>query len=101
MKELFIDACVREDSRTRTLCRAYMDGYWAGKETEIRKRELNQEPLVPLNRERLRQRDRDIAAGSFAPEKYRYAIEFAEAEEILVGAPYWDCSFPALPVKKL
>ncbi len=96
MKVLFVDACVRKDSRTRTLCQAYMDACWGGQGTEIKKRELAQEPLVPLNRERLEQRDRDIAAGRFSLEKYRYAREFAEAEEILVGAPYWDCSFPAL-----
>ena len=29
-------------------------------------------------------------------EAYRYAREFAEADEILIGAPYWDCSFPAV-----
>ena len=29
-------------------------------------------------------------------EAYRYAREFAKADEVLIGAPYWDCSFPAI-----
>ena len=96
MKALFVDACVREQSRTRTLCEAYMRKRWTEPDAEIRRLELCHEELLPLNGERLRRRDSDIAAGNFASEDYRYAREFAEAEEILIGAPYWDCSFPAL-----
>lgn len=96
MKALFVDACVREQSRTRTLCEAYMQKHWTEPGTEVRKLELCHEDLQPLNGERLQQRDRDIAAGDFSSEEYRYARVFADAEEILIGAPYWDCSFPAL-----
>ncbi len=95
MKALFVDACVREHSRTRTLCEAYMRTHWEERDVDIQKLELEKEPLVPLDRERLLKRDSDIAAGNFLSEEYRYAREFAGADEILIGAPYWDCSIPA------
>lgn len=96
MKALFVDACIRENSRTRTLCKAYMQANWNGEGTDLKILELLKEPLVPLDKERLLQRDRDLAKGNLASPSYRYAREFAQADEILIGAPYWDCSFPAL-----
>ncbi len=96
MKALFINACVREDSRTRELCEVYIRKHWTDPETEITTRELEREEILPLNRERLLRRDQDIAEGNLASADYHYAREFAAAEEILIGAPYWDCSFPAL-----
>lgn len=96
MNTLFINACIRENSRTRLLCEAYIRAHWTGQDIEMKERELYRELLLPLDREGLIQREKDIAAGNFSAQEYRYAIEFAGADEILIGAPYWDCSFPAL-----
>lgn len=96
MNALFVNACVREASRTGRLCEAYIKEHWSGQDTVVKEVELIKEPLLPLNRERLLQRDRDIADGNLSGAAYRYAREFAGAQEILIGAPYWDCSFPAL-----
>ena len=60
MSVLFVDACVRENSRTRELCDAYMRTHWLPSGMDIKKRKLYREPLVPLDGERLLQRDRDI-----------------------------------------
>lgn len=96
MNALFINACIRENSRTRSLCEAYMGARWTDQDIEMKERKLIEEPLTPLDREGLIRREKDTAAGDFSAPEYRYAMEFAGADEILIGAPYWDCSFPAL-----
>ena len=96
MNALFVNACVREGSRKKVLCDAYTRKYWSGPNVAVRERKVCGEPLVPLDAAGLLRRDRDIASGTLSGEDYRLAREFAGADEILIGAPYWDCSFPAL-----
>lgn len=62
----------------------------------MRELEVYKEPLVPLDGKDLLKRDGDIASGNLSGEDYRLARDFAKADEILIGAPYWDCSFPAV-----
>lgn len=98
MNALFVNACLRDGSRTKRLCEAYRQKYWQAPDVDVKELELRKEPPVPLDAEGLLKRDRDIAAGELSGEDYRLAGEFAGAGEILIGAPYWDCSFPA-PLK--
>ena len=44
----------------------------------------------------MNERDALIAGAQWDSELFRHAREFAQADKILVGAPYWDLSFPAL-----
>lgn len=94
MKTLFINACVREESRTLQLCREYMKRHWE-KET-VKEVPLKDSLLTPVNEAMLLQRDADISVGDFSSSRYDWAKDFAEADEILIGAPYWDCSFPSM-----
>lgn len=96
MNALFVNACMRENSRTKVLCEAYIRTRWKNPDMDIKELELYKEFLIPLDRERLLRRERDIADANLLAAEYRYAREFAAADEILIGAPYWDCSFPAL-----
>ena len=96
MNALFVNACVRDGSRTKRLCDAYMRKYWLGRGVDAQELEICKEPLVPLDEEGLFRRDNDIASGALSGEDYRLARGFAKADEILIGAPYWDCSFPAV-----
>ena len=89
---LFIDACVRPDSRTRLLAEhvlSRLDG-------QVHLCDLAQEPLLPLNAERLAKRDALLAAGCFDDPIYRWARDLAAADTVVIAAPYWDLSFPAL-----
>lgn len=91
MSILFINACIREGSRTLVLANHVMKDM-IGEITEVN---LNLEDIEPLNTERLETRERLIREGKFDDPMFRYAKQFAEAEEIVIAAPFWDLSFPA------
>ena len=92
MAILLINACVREDSRTLVLTKEVMKNT-AGEVTELN---LSCEEIFPLDRETLAKRERLVRAGEFDDPMFRYAKQFAEAEEIVIAAPFWDLSFPAM-----
>ena len=92
MSILFINACVRENSRTLVLARDILSKM-SGEVTEL---DLNLENIVPLNRELLEKREKLIRNGNREDPMFSYARQFAEADEIVIAAPFWDLSFPAL-----
>ena len=88
---LFINACVRTESRTRQL-------------TEILLLKLNRpyeevrlhEIAFPVaDEDFLNMRDRLIAERDFENPLFNLARQFSESEIIVIAAPYWDLSFPA------
>ena len=90
-KILFINACVRPQSRTYILARHALDRM-EGKVEELR---LIDEELPPLTNDMLLLRDKLISEGKTEHPFLRYARQFAEADTILIAAPYWDLIFPA------
>lgn len=92
MKTLFINCCVRKDSRTLTLARHYLNGISG----EIIELTLENEHISYLDGESLKKRDKILQRGDMNAPELRYAKQFAEAEHIVIAAPYWDLSFPAL-----
>lgn len=92
MSTLFINACVREGSRTAELAKIVLDGLG----DEVREINLQDEKMQPLDRESLLLRDRLIAEHITDHPLMQYAREFSEADTIVIAAPYWDLSFPSL-----
>ena len=92
MPILFVNACVRENSRTLVLAESILQKM-SGEVAEVN---LNQENIPPLNRELLEKRENLISSGNLADPMFRYARQFAEADEIVIAAPFWDLSFPGL-----
>lgn len=92
MKILFINACVRENSRTRTLA-DHLLGQLSGEITELN---LDEEPLAPLGKDRLDEREQLLREGKLQNPMFRYAHQFADADLIVCAAPYWDLGFPSL-----
>lgn len=92
MNILFINVCVREESRTLGLAKALLERL-PGDVTELK---LEEELLLPLNGERLALRDRLLAAGEKENALFRFGRQFAAADAIVMAAPYWDLSFPSL-----
>ena len=92
MSILFINACVRENSRTLVLAKSIMKDM-VGEISEVK---LSLEDIKPLDRELLEKREGLIAGGAFDDPMFRYAKQFAKADEIVIAAPFWDLSFPAI-----
>ena len=89
---LYINCCVRKESRTDRIARALLDKM--GEEyTEIFLPDLD---LKPLSAEASDKRDRLCAAGDYSDPMFDLARQFAAAERIVIAAPYWDSSFPSL-----
>ena len=89
---LFIDACVRRESRTRRLAERYL----AGVGGEVKRLRLEDMDFPRVDEAFLRWRDGCIARGDYASERFDLARDFAAAKEIVIAAPYWDLSFPAM-----
>ena len=88
---LFINACVREQSRTRRLAERLLAK--KGRPfAEVRTADVG----FPVADEAfLQKREALVAAERFADPLFDPARQFAAAEEIVIAAPCWDLSFPA------
>lgn len=92
MKTLFINACVRPKSRTRELAQHVLDKTG----DDIQEVNLEKENIQPLNNESLEQRNRLLTAKEYSADMLKYAVQFADADTIVIAAPYWDLAFPAM-----
>lgn len=80
---LLIDACAREESsRTLNLARRYLDTL---EDVQVNHQKLYELNLAPLSR-----------AETIERKRLDLACAFAQADEVVVAAPYWDLSFPAI-----
>ena len=96
-KILFVNACMRGPERSRTwkLCQAFLEAcktHWP--EAEIAERDLTAVPLPVLTAERDEMRHQRIQEDARDP-MFTPAYEMAESDLVVIGAPYWDLSFPA------
>ena len=92
MKVLYINACVRKNSRTNELAQYALSKF----KDEIEEVNLNMEKILPLDEERLSLRDNLIQNKNYNHPIFDYAKQFAKADLILIAAPYWDLSFPTI-----
>ena len=85
---LFVNACVKNDSRTRRLAQHCLKGPYE----EVKLHEI----VFPIADEAfIKKRDKLIASQEFDNPMFNLARQFANADEIVIAAPYWDLSFPA------
>ena len=88
---LFINACVRENSRTERLAKCLLEKL-DQPFTEVRLEAIS---FPVTNEAYLTRRDQLIEAGDFSDPSFSLAHQFASADRIVIAAPYWDLSFPA------
>ena len=90
---LFVNACMRgNDSRTLSLCKEYL----ATKTSDvIEEVNLDKLALSPLSGSSAAYRMEKQAKKAWDDPIFTYAKQMVEADEIVIGAPYWDLSFPA------
>lgn len=89
---LYINSCVRKNSRTDALARVLLE--------ELREDfveiKLEEENLRPYSEEMVEKRSDLAKKGDFSNEIFKWARLFAQADKIVLSAPHWDLSFPAL-----
>ena len=98
-KLLFINGCMRDKgvSRTYELADAFLKMYREYHpydlmhETPLRKCDL-----LPVTAELAEQRMKWMEEGDLDQPVFDFARDFAAADCIVIAAPYWDLSFPAL-----
>ena len=95
---LFVDACVRgAESRSRMLAERFLSSYAAANpDAAILRRDLMRDRLEPQYPEVLACRDALAAAGKLDDPLFADAWQFARADRIVLAAPFWELSFPAL-----
>ena len=91
-KILFINACVRPNSRTLELAK-YVLEQLSGEVDEVK---LYEQKLAPLDLEEMELRDKSSKNKNFTNSIFNHAKQFANAETIVIAAPYWDLMFPAV-----
>ena len=92
MKILYINSCVRDESRTEQLGEYLikkLDG-------EVETITLKNEGLKPLDCHALNKRNHLLSTGFLTDDIFKYANQFASADVIVISAPFWDLGFPAL-----
>ena len=95
MNILYIDASVRPDSRTKRLAHHFFKGI-EELNANVKELYLTNECIPPLNRESLEHRTQMCEEGNLDEPIFHYAKEYANADMIVIAAPYWDLSFPAI-----
>lgn len=95
-KVLFVNCCIRrENSRSLRIAKSFLDSLDKDK-YEVEELCLMDEPLEYFKDSFFEQRERLIADKMFDHARFRYAWQFKDADKIVIAAPFWDLSFPAL-----
>ena len=88
---LYIDVCVRGDSRTRELGEALLSRLGG----DVVRVNIGEMKFDITDEAFLKQRYSLIAKRMFDDDSFKLARQFAKADAIVIAAPYWDLSFPA------
>ena len=89
---LYINACVRKESRTNRIVECLLEKL-GGEYEEVK---LSERSLKPLSEEMLIKRTQLMEKGLFSDPMFDLARQFQQAEQIVIAAPFWDLSFPSI-----
>ena len=89
---LFVNACVRKQSRTLRLAKQLMDKL----DGEIKEVKLETVEFPIVDEEFINRREELKNAGQYDDPMFSLAKDFAIADMIVIAAPYYDLSFPAM-----
>jgi FMN-dependent NADH-azoreductase len=91
-KILFVNVCTRECSRTLELANYVVNKL----DGDIEQLKLYDIELAPVDLQKMEIRDKAKAEGDFSAAEFDLAKQFANADTIVIAAPYWDLMFPSL-----
>ncbi|MCR4686225.1 MAG: NAD(P)H-dependent oxidoreductase [Lachnospiraceae bacterium] len=89
---LFVNACVRKESRTLILAKRLLDKL----DGEIKEVKLESVDFPVVDEDFINRRDKLKNAGKYDDPMFLLGRDFANADTIVVAAPYYDLSFPAM-----
>ena len=96
-KLLFVDCCISNHaSRTKKLCNDFLMEFKKKNDVIVETVIINAGSVSSFTGEQLDRRDGFIAQNDYSNEMFNMARQFALADYIVIGAPYWDLSFPSL-----
>ncbi|MCR4819666.1 MAG: NAD(P)H-dependent oxidoreductase [Elusimicrobiales bacterium] len=93
---LFINACVRKNSRTLLIAEKFLSFLpcKASRYDLLKEYEIGN--LKPLDEDFISFRNKCSESGNFSSPAFDAARKFAGAGMLVIAAPYWDFSFPSL-----
>lgn len=93
---LFVNACLRDGSRTERLARMWLEQCaYEGEVVELSLADLDTEPLDATGPHRISDYSQAVSAADYHSHMFDYAKQFAQADEVLIAAPFWNYSVPA------
>ena len=92
---LFIDCIMRGHSRTHLLSDAFFDGLNRDR-FQVHTLKLDELDLRSLTKDFYAERDELLAAQELDHPRFQWARLFAASDLIVIAAPFWDLSFPAI-----
>ena len=90
-KILFINACARQNSRTYELAQHLLNLF----DSNITQVDLYKTNILPIDSKELEKRTLNIKNNNFSCTEFEQAKQFANADTIVIAAPFWDLSFPS------
>lgn len=101
MNILMINGCIRgEESRTWKLAEAFLEAMRESAPEDssytYTQLDLDKLNLKPLTGEFFQERQRLLQENNREHPRFAYAHQFAQADRIVVAAPFWDLSVPAV-----
>lgn len=94
---LYIDSCVlRETSRTKKIADALVEQLEEARGCSVTELVLEDLNLAPFTSPTLAKRNELIADNQYDDAMFDLAHQFAEADAIVIAAPFWESSYPSL-----
>lgn len=94
---LFINSCPSERgiSRTLRLCDCFIQNNVKNNDI-IEEVNLYNNKINCYSAQEMKKRNELVINKKFNDDMFKYARQFAMADKIIIGAPYWDLSFPSV-----
>lgn len=96
MNILYVNACVREGSRTKKMADHLIEKLKDGSDqVQVCEVVLENEDMSLLDGKGLEARNAAVGSGDYSSPVFDNARKLLAADIVVVAAPYWDLSFPA------
>lgn len=93
---LYVNACFRDESRTERLARMWLGRRaYEGEVVELRLSKTNVSLLDAAGPNSIGDYAAAVQAGSYEHPMFAFAWQFAQADEVLIAAPFWNYGIPA------